>query len=1016
MNKDQKTKKISGIVERVRTDAKAHTGDLSFSADYTVTSTTDGGGLVLTNVEVILCFWGSFWSANPAPSPSRDEYQQAIEGIITGPYNSGLNQYRGVAQGTLIYSEINDATDPADLYTDSDVVNMLTDRIKNHGMPAPTTGHNRFYAVIAPKGIRNSITKFAGQHQSFSVDGVKAYYAWVDNTGSLTGHDCTTKVFSHEFTEACTNPDVDSSNNGILVNGTKSDGTSVSNDEIGDTCNNEFATITINGITCSVQSYWSKADNACILPLGALSFWVDKNTYGKDEVQDAIDTNGGVFSNAFWLVLEQFSITTFNSFGVTIPVPTGSFANLAGVSILPSPATPGGPTPAQPIPEFENPGNPDAIQRIRFSFDIKFTTAATPPFPTSGHQEYGLSAVFNINGTAVPGINSQAAANFELTAGEDPYFTNINPSENNVFYLSEDLRVFTVTPGVNSAPVGNVGTPPQLNVANTMLLDPNAGFQYAQDLINYLNANYNDPNGTDPFTLLPDQAGAFNNDSSVTPFTFDFSSFPIPKIYSNYNYSIARVRLKGTHLSQAPNVKVFFRLWSTQTSDTDYQPATTYLSTLDSSGLPSTPLIGPGKSTIPFFATGNFPGSNDYISGGVNNRTISINTGDSTWAYFGCFLNIYDGGNIIDGQQIQHWLNGTHHCIVAQIAYDDAPIINANGVTMSPENSDKLAQRNLQVTHSDNPGAPDTHRIPQTFDIRPSQPLLQLTGSLLNYPDELMIDWGNTPEGSTANIFWPQVNASQVIQLASSIYPSHLLKATDANTIQCKVIKGVTYVPIPVSAGENFAGLFTVDLPPTVVKGQEFNIVVRRITTRRNQDQFINRKEFNNEAVVTRLRNWRYVTGTFQVKIPVSTKEVLLFPEENTLAILKWRIEGMLPSNRWYRVMQRYISYIAARVDGLGGNSISILPSPQGVPPTGKGKGHGKEKPSYTGKVCEIIYDCFGDFEGFVLHTCDDKHHFKCREKGINELVLKACRDRLLLSVFVLEKDCDKITRIVVHC
>ena len=81
---------------------------------------------------------------------------------------------------------------------------MLKDRIQNHGMPAPTAGHNRFYAVILPVGINNSLTQFAGQHQSFSVNGVTAYYAWVDNTGSLTGHNCTTKVFSHELTEACT--------------------------------------------------------------------------------------------------------------------------------------------------------------------------------------------------------------------------------------------------------------------------------------------------------------------------------------------------------------------------------------------------------------------------------------------------------------------------------------------------------------------------------------------------------------------------------------------------------------------------------------------------------------------------------------------------------------------------------------------------------------------------------------------------------------------------------------------
>ena len=117
-----------GIVRRVSEDVQDHSGDLSFGADYTVTSTTDNGGQVLTNVEVILCFWGSFWSTTPTPSPSADEYKQAFTGILTGPFMRGLRQYRGVAQGTLIYSEINSDTSPADLYTDAQVVAMLTDR------------------------------------------------------------------------------------------------------------------------------------------------------------------------------------------------------------------------------------------------------------------------------------------------------------------------------------------------------------------------------------------------------------------------------------------------------------------------------------------------------------------------------------------------------------------------------------------------------------------------------------------------------------------------------------------------------------------------------------------------------------------------------------------------------------------------------------------------------------------------------------------------------------------------
>ncbi len=145
------------------------------------------------------------------------------------------------------------------------------------------------------------------------------------------------------------------------------------------------------------------------------------------------------------------------------------------------------------------------------------------------------------------------------------------------------------------------------------------------------------------------------------------------------------------------------------------------------------------------------------------------------------------------------------------------------------------------------------------------------------------------------------------------------------------------------------------------------------------------------------MRNWRYVVGTFQVKIPVTTSEVMLRPEENTLAIMKWRLTQLKPANRWRPVLERYISYIAARIDGLGGNAASIEPSPNGVPPEGHGKPSEHE---YTGKVCEVLFDCFGDFEGFVLSDCCGTRRFKTRQHGIGELVLRACKERLRLSVY----------------
>jgi len=599
----------------------------------------------------------------------------------------------------------------------------------------------------------------------------------------------------------------------------------------------------------------------------------------------------------------------------------------------------------------------------------------------------------------VPGTD--ASTEFELVAGADPYFTNIDPTQDNVFYLSQDLRVFTATPKVNTTPVAGG---PSFDNDN-----PDGAFTYVQQLLDFLNNNFNDPAGTDPFnSILPSQGSALQADSSVTPFTVDLSNIFFPKIFNNYNFAVARVRLRGSSgaAGQASNTRVFFRMWTTQTPDTDYQTSSTYPFNPDAAGLPGSPQVGADHITLPFFATGNVGSNTDYDPGGVNNRDVEIPDGrDSTWAYFGCFLNLYDSANVLDGKQIQGWLNGNHHCIVAQIAFDGAEVFTG----ANPESSDKLAQRNLQITHSDNPGPASTHRIPQTFDIRPSD-VNEQTAEV----DELMIDWGAIPKGSVASIYWPQVQASEVLALASQLYSTHSLKASDPNTVQVKVTGGVTYVPIPKSAGENFAGLLTVDLPTTVVTGQEFDVVVRRIGTRQPPPIILLQRREKSENIPPQLGSWRYVIGTFQVKIPVTTAEVMLFPEENTLAIMKWRLQQVPPGNRWYPVLKRYISFIADRVKGLGGDPDAIPPSPDGAPVR-------TPKPcedvvEYTGRVVEIIFDCYGDLEGFVLADCCSIYSFKTREKEIGEIVLRACKDHFTVSVFVPRTGPRRIQKVVIRC
>ncbi|MDP9175378.1 MAG: hypothetical protein M3O30_16170 [Planctomycetota bacterium] len=785
-----------------------------------------------------------------------------------------------------------------------------------------------------------------------------------------------------------------------------------------------------------ISSVYPASSNATIpgpvtdnpFPIAIVSFAVGKNTFGLDEAEDIINNQAGLVTGAFWVWVDGFNKQSFNSLNISANNNfSGDFFKLSGVQISPNPKG----------PQFQAGVNDTTPQRIAIPFDITLSD----PFVMQNPGSYTLTVSLTSNGNAVSGgVNS---TQFELLAKADPYFSNLDITQDNQAYLSQDLRVFTATPGQNSVPVPGGPT----------LSDSVPGaYQYIQDLLKYLNAtaSFTNPKGTDPFTsVFPDQYGVNQTDSSVTPLTIDLSAFPNIKFLNNYNFAVARVRLQGSSgtSGKATDVRVFFRLFCTQSNDTDFDINSTYKSNPDASGNPGSPLAGSDDTTIPMFATDNFQNNTDYNPSGPNIADIEIpDHQDGVYRYYGCFLNVYDQNNVIDGKPVQALLNGTHHCLVAQIAYDDAPI--PQGV--SPLSWDQLAQRNLQVTLSDNPGPASSHRIPQTFDCRPSGAVVPPgTNQPQISPDELMIDWGSIPPGSIATLYWPQVDATDVIDLASQFYSFNPLTVFDSHTIKLAVTQGFSYVPIPSGAGQNFAGLFTVDLPPGKVStGQTFKIVVRRLSSKTYTPpppiqtppvthtlpvRFAGRvqkgkarrtlpgkkpisPEFANPQLTMASNGswtWRYAVGSFVVQIPVTTADNILPSEMNTLAVMKWRLQEMMPSNRWYPVLQRYMSYISDRITGLGGDPNSIPPSLSGAPINVIEK---EESRACTGKVCEVIYDCFGDFEGFVIESCSDRHVFKSCEKGIGDLVLRACRERVVVTIYVEALPRNKIKRIIIRC
>lgn len=560
----------------------------------------------------------------------------------------------------------------------------------------------------------------------------------------------------------------------------------------------------------------------------------------------------------------------------------------------------------------------------------------------------------------------------DLTTRQHPYMV-----AGATTWLSADTRVFKLQPGGKFA-------------HQTMQNDPNA---FIKAVIDSLRSSQQANSWFD--NLPADEAGAQLEWSQTLNFQ------PV------FNFAICRVRYRSV-LNPAPDVRVFFRLFPAMTTSTDFQPATTYRT----GGQPGTkiPLLGitGGEvATIPFFAEprGSVSDNLNLQSDPKNVDTLKANAGgNENYSYFGCWLDINqpgdkrfpihpspENGGPFAGpdplQSIADLIRGTHQCLVAEINFDLDPI--AVGATTA--SSDKLAQRNLSIDHSDNPGAADTHRVQHSFSIRPTTPPpLPKQG-----PDELMIHWGATPRGTVATIYLPGVNAAEIIRLADRLYTRNRLKAVDANSVQLDVTGGGSYMPL---AHRRRRG--TVDIPPAAPNERLTEAALRGAH---------GQPPLATEAIVVRPRNARHIVGTFQFSVLVQTRREILPIVERTLGNLH-RVIGTIPhENRWYPVAKRYLDQVAGRVKALGGGEEH---GPSGDDGDHHGRlretgdagpcstpEHREDRLHFEGKVAGIQYDNFGDFEGFWLQTREGRHEFSTRQREMLAIVSKAWKEQIAVMV-----------------
>jgi hypothetical protein len=323
-----------------------------------------------------------------------------------------------------------------------------------------------------------------------------------------------------------------------------------------------------------------------------------------------------------------------------------------------------------------------------------------------------------------------------------------------------------------------------------------------------------------------------------------------------------------------------------------------------------------------------------------------------------------------------------------------------------------------------------THRMLSTFDIKASP----LTLSADAKPDELMIDWTALPTASRAAVYLPSVTADWIVAMATSLYGSQPFTKIDAHTVSCEA-RGISYMPIA-QAGGNLAGLIDVELSNAVKVGEKLSVIVKQLTAARAEIVTGGNRSPVAGTPLGRERisqiTWRKVLGVFQLALKVADKVETLRSTQRNLALLRWIFAAIPPTDRWYPVFSRYLGALATQITALGGNANAILPSAYGMFPgdhIGCGDGSsGKEHRrwhrmspwddalSVVGKIQGLIYDHFGDFEGFILEADDgQRFHFFSRERYLEEVVQRAWATRLRVTVVPEDEDEQHLRRIVLH-
>ncbi|HEX6077752.1 MAG TPA: hypothetical protein VFZ32_21145 [Micromonosporaceae bacterium] len=650
-------------------------------------------------------------------------------------------------------------------------------------------------------------------------------------------------------------------------------------------------------------------------------------------------------------------------------------------------------------PDKEDPTLPPEVpQRYTWRYSVVFDAsgAAFDDLATGTQREVLLRV--RTGDRAGNAVSAQASVRLFVDA--NPYML-----DGNVPWLSIDTRVFNVLEG-------------QTRLGETYT----AGRDPLDLLTGYLNRLNTGTTGGQTFGDLPTEgvAAALEYAPQV-PNPQTGVATPVR------NFALARVRIATQ--AGAKGVRLFFRLFRYAAPSLLFDTARGYRSFADGLGR-VIPLVGFESQTngaaltsIPFFGSPRLMLSASPMTDQTdptNVHEFGGAAGEQVW-YFGAWLDVNvpsvqipevyvaanPDGPFTAGQMrsICTLMTDFHQCLVAEICFDADPTT----ALASPFESDNLAQRNLVVLESDNPGDVWTRTVEHSFEIDLHRPALgpdidqsddenvavdhgvdhgepcrgcgdhdvdddllcahcaglgarvpllpddprqvistfQFQKLLLDqamdlafrdpegmrlmfehghhavlerfgrraaalvsarhpfvaHPtrwaqttrmlDELEIRWHDLPAGSTAELFLPGMDVSEILSLRNVRHAPATVWAVAPSALGLAV-GGTTYLPIPPPRGERQAAVLTVRLPSGVKAGTSYTVDVAHLRA--------------GSAVAN---------GAFQVQIVVGHAEALLPRAERGLTLLHERRNTLRPGDRWLPVLERRVDTERRRAIGL---------------------------------------------------------------------------------------------------